>query len=607
MTIYRLLFGLVLLGGISFSQTHTFPALDTNNTFTGNNTFSGTTTIYSENGTQHCEKFATPGATFDVIMAACIAALPANGPGVADATNLGSAGVLGVDSSALTMGGNWSMSRSGTGAFFGCYTVQQGTNLVQVPSPTSNIFYKGCPGAPWGTTPAGLTNGTIFRYTGTGQAHSFGDSSATSFGHVIEDIAFDMTGAGAGAIALTSTRVYGTELNRLRGLCTTSANTVTWIKLDGTSTAPGGQTVNIREPIENNCNVGTLVTGGSSPPLENNIHWWGGQYSGGQSGGVPLSGQIAVDVEVGNDIEFNNLYIGSYDTGLKVNSPTVRAVWGTVHVDVPCGTQAVNFTASAIDNWIWLDSGCPITDTGGATNQNTIINPGTTPGLSTTLFLPGSITALSTTRPNTFYGTVQTKGCGGLPATTNDGTLYFCGAPGVGVFGRFYLSSNSGGNKIDFAKRSATVDTVTQEFYDTGTVNFLGGLKLGGTGSNTVAGLSTPSITTQNLLISNQNPTIAAGGCGGSAASIPASNGPSAFTINVGTAPTAGGCTVTLPAAASSWACQANDITTVSTNVFVIKQTAGTTTSVTLVNYSDVAVATAPTASDIWRVSCFAY
>lgn len=109
-----------------------------------------------------------------------------------------------------------------------------------------------------------------------------------------------------------------------------------------------------------------------------------------------------------------------------------------------------------------------------------------------------------------------------------------------------------------------------------------------------------------NIIISGTAPTIAGAGCGGSAASIAANNGTASFTINVGTAPTAGGCTVTLPTAATGWNCYVTDITTNSTSVFLQKQTTSTTTSAVLVNYSDVAVATAPTASDIWRASCFA-
>jgi hypothetical protein len=111
---------------------------------------------------------------------------------------------------------------------------------------------------------------------------------------------------------------------------------------------------------------------------------------------------------------------------------------------------------------------------------------------------------------------------------------------------------------------------------------------------------------TTNPLISNTAPTIAAGDCGGTAASIAVSNGTAAFKINVGTTP-GSACTITMPAAATGWNCSVTDITTNSTSVFLQKQTgAESATSVTLTNFSDVAVATAFVAGDILKIGCYA-
>lgn len=108
-----------------------------------------------------------------------------------------------------------------------------------------------------------------------------------------------------------------------------------------------------------------------------------------------------------------------------------------------------------------------------------------------------------------------------------------------------------------------------------------------------------------NVLISTTAPTIAAGGCGGAAASIATNNGTAAFSVNVGTTPTTA-CTITMPTAANGWNCFATDITTNSTTVFLQKQTATGATSVTITNFNDVAVGANFTASDILQVSCFA-
>jgi hypothetical protein len=119
--------------------------------------------------------------------------------------------------------------------------------------------------------------------------------------------------------------------------------------------------------------------------------------------------------------------------------------------------------------------------------------------------------------------------------------------------------------------------------------------------------LKITAVNATNLLFNTTAPTIAGAGCGGSGASIASNNGTASFTINTGTAPTAAGCTVTLPTATTGWNCQATDITTNSTGVFLVKQTGGSTTTAILQNFSDVAVATAPTANDIYRVQCMAY
>lgn len=107
-------------------------------------------------------------------------------------------------------------------------------------------------------------------------------------------------------------------------------------------------------------------------------------------------------------------------------------------------------------------------------------------------------------------------------------------------------------------------------------------------------------------LITPFAPTISANGCGGSGASIATNNGPASFTVNVGTAPTQS-CTFTLPIpAATGWNCTASDLTTSSTNVFLQKQTATNTSTATITNFNDVAVASHFVTGDILAVSCFA-
>lgn len=99
-------------------------------------------------------------------------------------------------------------------------------------------------------------------------------------------------------------------------------------------------------------------------------------------------------------------------------------------------------------------------------------------------------------------------------------------------------------------------------------------------------------------------PTISSGF--GTSPSVVNSNGTVAFTINVGTGGTASSGVIGLSAATTGWNCFASDQSTPGTNV--TKQTATATTTATLTNYnSTTGVAAAWTASDILKVSCFAY
>jgi len=107
-----------------------------------------------------------------------------------------------------------------------------------------------------------------------------------------------------------------------------------------------------------------------------------------------------------------------------------------------------------------------------------------------------------------------------------------------------------------------------------------------------------------NTVVSGTAPTIFSGF--GTSPSVTASNGTAAFRINVGTGGTATSGVVGLPTAANGWNCFASDITTPATG-HAIKQTATSTTSVTLTNYNNAGAATAWAASDIIIVNCMAY
>jgi hypothetical protein len=107
-----------------------------------------------------------------------------------------------------------------------------------------------------------------------------------------------------------------------------------------------------------------------------------------------------------------------------------------------------------------------------------------------------------------------------------------------------------------------------------------------------------------DVLIAAATPTISSGF--GASPSITTSNGPSAFTITVGSGGTASNGVIGLPMASHGWNCSCTDITTNSATVFICKQTATSTTSATIDNFNNAAGSAPWKAGDTLSVSCLA-
>ena len=225
--------------------------------------------------------------------------------------------------------------------------------------------------------------------------------------------------------------------------------------------------------------------------------------------------------------------------------------------------------------------------------------------------------AFSTTAPWTFSvaGAASTPAINitGTPfvgsGTTSTPQLYLNGgtAPttwSTGTGGTYFgINTITGftGNFIDFHLNGGTsLFSVSNN-----------GSATGGAGSTFQSNTAqTNNIRNQNtgrLMFTSTAPSVAAAGCGGSAAAISTNGGTAAFKVNVGTSNT-GTCTITMPAAAQDWICYATDITTTSTTVSQTKAKPGgtPTTQVTLQNYTDVSGTAAWTDSDVIAVGCWA-
>lgn len=106
-------------------------------------------------------------------------------------------------------------------------------------------------------------------------------------------------------------------------------------------------------------------------------------------------------------------------------------------------------------------------------------------------------------------------------------------------------------------------------------------------------------------MISIVAPTISSGF--GTSPSISSNNGSVAFIVNVGAGGTASSGVIGLPAAANGWIVMCNNISTTSGTVFMTKQTASTTTTATIGNFSDTGASAAWGANNLIACIAIAY
>jgi hypothetical protein len=105
------------------------------------------------------------------------------------------------------------------------------------------------------------------------------------------------------------------------------------------------------------------------------------------------------------------------------------------------------------------------------------------------------------------------------------------------------------------------------------------------------------------LLWSSTAPTISSGF--GAGASIVANNGSIAFTINTGAASASG--VIGLPAATTGWILSCNNMTTFGASQFLTRQTASTTTSATIGNFTSAGASGNWAANDVIAIIAVAY
>lgn len=270
---------------------------------------------------------------------------------------------------------------------------------------------------------------------------------------------------------------------------------------------------------------------------------------------------------------------------VEFKSANVKITGGTI-----TGTTVskVTITAPATSATLTIANGKT------ATVSNSLTLAGTD---STTMTFPTTSASVARTDAAQTFTGLQTFSTG----ITNTGNITTttefrrAGTPGAAGYMINQLNAGSNGNGL-YWNGTGTVSGVV----DGGVVTDMTTAGLAVTGA---VSATTRYNVNGVLHVSATAPTVSGFGTSPSVANH---NGTSAFTVNVGTGGTANTGTVTLPTATTGWVCMAQDVTTPAS--FVTAQTGGTTTTATFTNYSrTTGLIIAWTASDILRVSCFAY
>lgn len=333
-----------------------------------------------------------------------------------------------------------------------------------------------------------------------------------------------------------------------------------------------------------------------------------GLVSGGTTPGLVAAGEmrLASNTVLGWNATSDNAYTTTADVKLvrdaaavlaQKNSTTAQTfrLYGTT-----TGPKYLLFAHDGSDGYIYTNSGGGTLNFGvGAAAKWMIDASGHFKAVTDNTY---DIGASGAARPkdiwagnNIIAGTGASLGWGASGSRMNsatDGVITLFNAAGTN-----FTSLQFGGGTSSFPelkRNSAQIDVrlADDSGYATlsGTFNVATNLQFGG-----------------KLFANNSAPTISSGF--GTSPSVASNNGTAAFTINVGTGGAATSGVVGLPTATTGWNCFVNDLTAAAAHVaYNTRQTASTTTTATLENQTtSTGAAVAWAASDILRVSCFAY
>ena len=602
-------------------QTHTFPALDTTNMFTGPNTFTGTLTAGSINGL--CAVDGVKYATLSAATTACPTGTVEVTPGFA----------VPALTASVTFAGTFRFDAGSTPIRLGNFNLTL-NGPIQAPAVQ------------------------IFNYSGTGVVIISGSAPAT-----VEASWFP----GAN---------MGVQINNAAAAFTTVPSGFNFAS--ATIHVPAGQysvplgTIKPQNDVvkrgDGQHATFILCTGGSGICVLFNVGTAGGTYGEPGMGlqdlalvgpGWPSgSGQAGIGVQVGDSTHADigvilrpTVLIAGFSTGIAWANPSA---WGTKldHTYFVLNSQSVLYNPNngggteniEFDHPIFAPTfssvvACDVQVGPGNTTTDLWLN---NPSFDNSQLCIQNSSKIGMTKPHFEYGNNTTltfasvsggafvtmigpvvqydPSSGSVPAQA-----FNCNGATLDIYSPAFNSNvNISGGYLNATNCATRVYSVAQLTNVAGPTysggwhiecgNSSQGCNFGlGSGAFTVAASSGIDLqssvgfgASNVLLFSTPAPSISSGF--GTSPSVPNNNGSASFTVNVGTGGTAtSGVIAFNSTAAHGWDVNCKDITTTNSTAFMTKQTATTTTTATVGNFNTSGAAAAWAASDILSCSATAY
>lgn len=319
--------------------------------------------------------------------------------------------------------------------------------------------------------------------------------------------------------------------------------------------------------------------------------------------GTGVATALGVNIGTAGAPVVNGGALGTPSSGVATNLTGTAAslTAGTATNAVNSGITNDTVTNAAVfPTWVTANTGnLPLKVTSSKFAMNPALGTfgfGTAPQVGSVMYITNAANSLSSANQqalafNPICSSSATNSCVGIYVNPATAAASYTTAAMYGMY--FATGSKGAGNTITNHTQlfisTPTLGSTNYAIFSQGGTNYFGGeIKLG------------PAV---QLLYSPIAP-VATTFC--TSPSIPANNGTAAFTINVGTSCSTNVGTITMAAATTGWACDFQDVTNPDSNL--VRQTGGTTTTVTVKNYSaTTGAATNWTNSEVIRAKCAAY